>query len=163
MTIVTVLVGNPKRYSRTLELAVRLAAVLVPAAEPTVIDLAEHTDEIFRWPSAVLDQLTKQVAESDLVVVASPTYKASYTGLLKSFLDRYAAKALAGVQAVPVLTGGDWKHYLAVDTQLRPLLVELGATVPTAGLYFPISDLDRADEILDEWAQANGPLLRLAA
>jgi len=162
MSTVTVLVGNPKPTSRTRNLAVKLAGLLVPDTEPTVIDLADHARSIFDWPSAEMDELTKQLAGSDLLVVASPTYKASYSGLLKAFLDRYNAGALAAVQAVPVLTGGDWKHYLAVDTHLRPLLVELGASVPTAGLYFPISDLNRSDEILAEWAHTNAPLLRTA-
>ena len=70
-----------------------------------------------------------------LVVVASPTYKASYTGLLKSFLDWFSTTSLQGVTVVPVMTGAGAHHALAVEVHLRPVLVELGATLPTRGLY----------------------------
>jgi FMN reductase len=66
--------------------------------------------------------------------VASPTYKATYPGLLKSFLDWFSTTGLAGVTVVPVMVGAAAQHALAVKTHLRPLLVELGATVPTRGL-----------------------------
>jgi FMN reductase len=49
---------------------------------------------------------------------------------------------------------GSPRHALAVEVHLRPLLVELGATVPTPGLAVVESDLGRIDEILAEWAAA---------
>ena len=55
--------------------------------------------------------------------------------MLKAFLDRYGSNGLAGVVAVPVMTGGWPGHLLAVEVHLRPVLVELGATVPARGLY----------------------------
>ena len=61
------------------------------------------------------------------MVVASPTYKATYTGLLKSFLDRYGNNALAATTCVPLMTGAAPIHALAPEAYLRPLLVELGA------------------------------------
>src|ERR1700755_1925287 len=100
MTVkVSVVVGNPKPQSRTLKVATTLVEhLLAPGSyDLTVIDLAEHEGEIFSWPSEKLAALNAQVAESDLVVFASPTYKATYTGLLKAFLDRYPANGLAGV------------------------------------------------------------------
>ena len=70
---------------------------------------------------------------ADLLVVASPTYKATYTGLLKLFLDQIGADDLAGVVTVPVMVGAGAGHALAVETHLRPVLVELGAAMPTQG------------------------------
>ena len=67
--------------------------------------------------------LNASVAESDLVVFASPTYKATYTGLLKAFLDRYPANGLAGVTAIPVHTGADYSHAMGPTYNLAPLLV----------------------------------------
>ena len=63
------------------------------------------------WPKG----LDAEVAAADVVVVASPTYKAAYTGMLKAFLDRYGNNGLAGTVAVPVMTGGWAGHSLAVD------------------------------------------------
>ena len=67
--------------------------------------------------------------------------------MLKAFLDRYGSNGLAGVVAVPVMTGGWPGHLLAVEVHLRPVLVELGATVPSRGLYVTepeLADLDAA-------------------
>ena len=41
-----------------------------------------------------------------MIVAASPTYKATYTGMLKAFFDRYGSNGLAGLVAVPLMTGG---------------------------------------------------------
>ena len=163
---VSIVVGNPKAKSRTLKVALVLVEKLLGSVdhETTVIDLADHSDELWTWPSEKMDALNERVASSDLAVFASPTYKATYTGLLKSFLDRYGANGLAGVTAIPVLTGADLTHSMGPSVNLAPLLVELGATVPGRGFYFVIGNMDRLDEIAqaaaDEYA-AN--LLRLAS
>jgi FMN reductase len=113
-----------------------------------VIDLADHMGEIFDWPSETLSDLNAAVAASDLVVFASPTYKASYTGLLKAFLDRYPANGLAGVVAIPVFTGADLTHSMGPTVNLAPLRVELGAIVPGGGFYFVAGNMDQLDEIV---------------
>ena len=105
----------------------------------------------------VLDPLDQRTAEavqavraSQLVIVASPTYKAAYTGLLKLFLDRFPSDGLYGVVAVPLMLGAGPRHALAPEHALRPVLVELGATTPTRGLY--LIDADFANpEVLDPW------------
>lgn len=148
---VTVVVGNPKPQSRTRSVAERLVEKLFPAGEYELqtIDLAEHVSAIFDWPSDVLDGLCARVAGSDLAIFASPTYKATYTGLLKAFLDRYPANGLSGLVAIPVLTGADQTHSMGADVNLTPLLVELGAVVPGRGLYFITGQMDRLDEIVE--------------
>jgi len=75
----------------------------------------------------------RRPGRSDLVVVASPTYKATYTGILKSFFDRYNSDALVGTVSIPVMTGAAPIHALAPEVHLRPLLVELGSSTPTRG------------------------------
>lgn len=149
---VTVVIGNPKAQSRTLKVATTVVErLLQPASyDLTVIELAEHADEVFSGSSPTMDSLTKKVAESDLVVFASPTYKATYTGLLKAFLDRYPANGLSGVVAIPVHTGGDATHSMGVTFTLAPLLLELGAALPSRGLYFIAGEIERVEEIVDE-------------
>jgi FMN reductase len=165
MLNVTILVGNPKAGSRTRHVAqTLLERMLVPGSyTTTVIDLAEHSGEIFQWPSDSMAALNATVAASDLLLVASPTYKATYTGLLKGFLDRYPAASLAGVVAVPIMTGADLGHSMGPEVNLRPLLVELGASVPTRGLYFVTSEMDRLEERVDAWLATNAPMLRSIA
>ena len=93
------------------------------------------------------------MAGADVLVVSSPTYKGSYTGLLKAFLDLLGPSALAGTEAVPVMLGGAPDHKLAVDVHLTPLLLELGASVPARGLSSCLdADVERADELARAWA-----------
>jgi FMN reductase len=149
-TTVSVVVGNPKAQSRTLKVAVTLVEhLLEPGSyELSVIDLADHVEHIFAWPSDEMAALNAQVAHSDLVVFASPTYKATYTGLLKAFLDRYPANGLEGVVAIPLLTIADATHTMAPTHNVAPLLVELGAVVPGRGFAFVSSQMDRLDELV---------------
>jgi FMN reductase len=159
----SVLVGNPKPRSRTLAIAEAVAERVAAATGASVartIDLCDHADDLFKWPHDGIAALNEAVAGSEYLVVASPTYKAAYTGLLKAFLDRYPNNGLAGVTAFPVMTGGSLVHAMAIDTQLRPVLVELGASVPTRGLFFEMSQMGEMDGVVDAWAQEN--LMRLA-
>lgn len=152
----TILVGNPKPASRTRKVAEAVTSSLsLSDTDVTVIDLADHADALFQWPSQQIDELAAEVVASDLLVVASPTYKATYTGLLKAFLDRYDSDALAGVTAVPVMTGASAAHSMAPEVCLRPLLVELGAVVPCRALYFITQQMDRMDELVSAWEANN--------
>ena len=162
---IAVVVGNPSPKSRTRQVAEDLAARiadLTGAEVDETIELAEVTTEIFEWKSDRLDRLNDRLATADYAVIATPTYKASYTGLLKAFLDRYDSNGLHGLTAIPVFTIGSPAHTLAVETTLRPLLVELGASVPTQGLAFPTAKFDDRDEILDEWIETQGAYLTRA-
>lgn len=129
-----VVVGNPKPASRTLDAATFLARELTGTEPDLVVDLATIGAELVDWQAASVNDLATQVGRADLVVVACPTYKATYTGLLKLFLDRFSVGQLAGV-AVPLMLGAGPAHALAPEIGLRPLLSHLGALVPTTGLY----------------------------
>ena len=162
MTTIAVLVGNPQPASRTTRVAEEVAARIAERVGGRVlpaIELAGVADRVFAFPEPEVDALLEQVASADLVVVASPTYKAAYTGLLKAFLDRCGADGLAGVIAVPVLTIGAPTHALAVEHTLRPLLVELGASVPTRGVAFPAAETDDRARLVGEWLEGQWPSL----
>jgi len=176
---IAVVTGNPKPASRTHGVALAVADVLaaelarpaapaeapaVPAEAPAhlVVDLAEHAPSLFDWSAAELSRLTAEVAAADVTVFASPTYKAAYTGMLKAFLDRYGNHGLAGTVAVPVMTGGWPGHLLAVEVHLRPVLVELGATVPARGLYVTEPEFGNLDTAIAKWAESAIPLIRRA-
>lgn len=136
-----VVVGNPKPESRTLASAVYVAEQLAGTAPDLVIDLAV-VPGLLDFASTDVAALVKDVGSADLVVVACPTYKGTYTGLLKVFLDRFpAATGLPGL-AVPLMLGGSPAHALAPELTLRPVLTELGATVPGRALYIVDSEYD---------------------
>lgn len=162
---IAIVVGNPKPKSRTLKVAETLAERLFGSASrgAAIIDLADHKDKLLLWPSEKMDALNARVAASDVVIFASPTYKATYTGLLKVFLDHYPANGLTGVTAIPLLTGADSGHAMGATVNLAPLLVELGAVVPGRGFYFAIPQMDRLDEIVQVAADQYALALRRMA
>jgi FMN reductase len=75
------------------------------------------------------------VVAARILVVSTPIYRATYSGLLKVFFDLLAPEALEGKVAIPIATGGSAAHLLAVDHGLRPLLASLGAVTVAAGIY----------------------------
>jgi len=75
------------------------------------------------------------VASADVVVVATPVYKAAYSGVLKVFLDLLPQTALKGKTVLPLATGGSPHHMLALDYALRPVLQSLGAKHILPGIY----------------------------
>jgi FMN reductase len=163
---VAVVVGNPRSGGRTTTVAEAVASWVtrsLPGSHATTTyELSELTGELFDWNSARVAAVNEAVRTSDLAVFASPTYKASFTGLLKVFLDRYPSEGLAGLVAVPVMLGAAPNHHLAVETQLRPVLVDLAAVMPTKGLFVVDSQLDTLDETIEQWWRiAAEPLRRL--
>ena len=76
-----------------------------------------------------------QVAKARVLVVATPVYKAAYSGVLKVFLDLLPQTALKGKTVLPLATGGSPHHMLALDYALRPVLQSLGARHILPGIY----------------------------
>jgi FMN reductase len=153
---VTIVVGNPKPRSRTFEAANLLVEKLTGAAPDLTIDLTDLGAGLLDWADPTVADKVEEVKASDLVIFASPTYKATYTGLLKLFIDRFSAGSLNGVTAVPLMLGGHWRHYLASDLLLKPVLVEIGATCPTRGLFLLDSDYAESQE-LTAWLEVAAP------
>lgn len=167
MSTVGIVVGNPKAHSRTRSVAETVAAASAGAAglagaETVTIELAELGPQLFDWSSPAARDAVDRIRTTTLTVVASPTYKATYTGLLKSFLDWFSDTDLTGVTVVPVMVGAGQQHALAVEVHLRPLLVELGASLPTRGLYVTEDELGTLDDVVAAWLAEAGPLLRAA-
>jgi FMN reductase len=92
------------------------------------------------------------------VIFASPTFKGTYTGLLKLFLDRVGTGALVGKPAVAFMVGATLRHSLAPEVFLKPVLVELGASCPAPGLFLLEAEY-QGSAALDHWAQRARPLL----
>jgi len=84
-----------------------------------------------------------QLRQADAVVVATPVYKAAYSGLLKAFLDLLPQDGLAGKLALPLATGGSQSHMLALDYALRPVLAALAARAILPSIYATSDQLGR--------------------
>jgi FMN reductase len=86
------------------------------------------------------------VATATGVVIASPVYKASYSGLLKTFLDLLPQTGLKGKISLPLFIGGTIAHLLSVDFALKPVLTVLGGRHILGGVYAIDQWIQRTDD-----------------
>jgi FMN reductase len=109
-----------------------------------------------RYDSPNLEQPKALLEKADGVIIATPIYKAAYTGVLKAFLDLLPQKALLGKVILPIATGGTLAHLLAIDYALKPVLSELGARHLLGGVYAvdkqiqSLADGTQLDEEIDQ-------------
>ena len=162
---VVALAGDPRAHSRTASLAsavaVRLAREIVGGSRPDaswrLIDLAAGNGGGWGGPPA--DEALAAFAAAEIAVVASPVRRGSYTGLTKLFLDALPERGLAGSVAIPVMVGRTPRHALAADVHLRPVLLELGASCPTASLFALESRLSNPGAVCGAWFTRARPAL----
>ena len=105
---VIALIGNPNPGGRTTRVAEAVAGAItaeVDGASVETVELATVAPYLFEWGNEDVKALTERVAGADVIVAACPTYKATFTGLLKAFLDNYGNDGLSGCRAVPVMVG----------------------------------------------------------
>lgn len=142
-----VVVGNPKPMSRTRRAAELLAQRLTGSRPAAVIEVADLGPGLLGWGDEAVAQAVETVKAAELVIFASPTYKASYTGLLKLFLDQFRAGELKGVIGVPLMLGAAADHAMAPELLLKPVLVEIGCSCPTPGLYLLDSEYEEGPRL----------------
>lgn len=136
---VLLIAGSPSERSRTAALLEdvgrRLAYRGLETKRLRVRDLNPQALLLanFEHPSVLAAQ--KAVEEASIIVVATPVYKAAYSGILKVFLDILPQIALKGKTVLPLATGGSPHHMLALDYALRPVLQSLGAKNILPGIY----------------------------
>lgn len=88
-----------------------------------------------RFDSPALKTFTEQLQQADGLIVATPVYKAAYSGALKTLLDLLPERALQGKVVLPLATGGTVAHLLAVDYALKPVLSALKAQEILHGVF----------------------------
>lgn len=138
--------------SRTRAAAELVVEKLTGSAPAHVIEVVELGPALLGWGDPKVAEAKDLVKSADLLVVASPTFKATYTGLLKLFLDQFGQGELGGVTTFPVMLGGSYTHALAPELTLRPVLVEIGASCPAPSLYLLDSDYDTSLD-LQKWLE----------
>lgn len=134
--------GNISAPSRTRSLVENIVNNAAQKAHTkyTLIDIAQFAPELGstvtydNFPK-VLSDAYQAIAEADLIVIGTPVYKASYTGLLKHFFDLLDPKKLTGKVAILAATGGTDQHALVLEYQLRPLASFFGVTTAPTAIY----------------------------
>ncbi len=144
------LAGSYNRPSKTFVLVEHIARIAAHryGFEPLIYDMADvgpslgqaqHQRELDEAATAILND----VVGADLLIVGSPTYKGSYSGLFKHFVDLIDPEQLRAKPVLITATGGGDRHALMVEHQLRPLFgFFMAHTLPTA-VY--ASDKDFSD------------------
>lgn len=141
--------SNPSRTTTLVELIVRRIAdgAFTQRSTFSVADIPNLGTTIDpRYLPTELSEAYDKLAEADVIVIGTPVYKASYTGLLKHFFDLLDPKALTGKVVVLAATGGSDHHSLVLEHQLRPLLNFFNAhTIPTT-IYLKDSDFNKDEQ-----------------
>ncbi|MET9121961.1 CE1759 family FMN reductase [Streptomyces sp. NPDC004528] len=133
--------------SSTRLLADRLAAAAVEgtAARVEVVELRDLAVEIAHhftngFPGRALGSALDAVTTADGLIVVTPVFSASYSGLFKSFFDVLDMDALVGKPVLIAATGGSARHSLVLEHALRPLFAHLRAVVVPTGVYAASED-----------------------
>jgi len=138
--------------SRTRAAAELVAEKLTGVAPQHVIDVVDLGAGLLGWGDPKVAEAKDIVKSADSLVVASPTFKATYTGLLKLFLDQFGAGELGQITTFPLMLGGSYMHALAPELTLRPVLVEIGASCPAPSLYLLDSEYETSPD-LGDWLE----------
>lgn len=105
-------------------------------------------------PSARLSQVQEQISSADALVLVTPVFAASYSGLFKSFIDVMSPDALNGMPVIIAATAGTPRHQLVLDHALRPLLTYMRAMVMPTGVFAATEDFGGEDSIAGRVARA---------
>lgn len=156
MTNVVAIAGSPSHPSRTSAVLKYAESILESEGLKSdllvVRDLPAEDLLFANFESPALNKAKALVEQASGVIIATPIYKASYTGILKAFLDLLPSGAFSGKVILPIATGGTLGHLLAIDYALKPVIATLGARYVLGGVY-----------LLDSQIQVNDGSVQLEA
>lgn len=152
MTILA-LTGSPSATSKSNrivdQIGRRLATEGYAVESLAVRDLpAESLLKLDVNHPAIREALDK-VAHARAIIIATPIYKASYSGLLKAFLDLLPQDGLIGKAVLPLASGGSLAHFLAIDYALRPVLAALDARHVLGGIFIQDSAITLQGDVVN--------------
>ena len=139
--------GGLQRPSKAAALAERLLDLIADhiPCEQRLVELGQLAPQLASavWRSQLADAVERElvaVEQADVLVVATPVYRGSYTGLFKHFFDFIHQDALIDKPVLLAATGGSERHALVIDHQLRPLFSFFQARTLPLGIYATDND-----------------------
>lgn len=149
MANVVVISGSPSKVSRSATIANFVGELVQKEGNHfhhlQIRDLPAEDLVYAKFDSQAIQQAKNLIAAADAVIVVSPVYKASYTGIFKTFFDLLPEKALAGKTILPIANGGTSAHLLSIEFAFKPLLSILGATDIIDGVFIVDSQVQYSE------------------
>ena len=131
--------GSPSLQSRSTRLLSYVGHLLKEAGQNVSTIQVRQLDATALvqadWNHPDIKRAIKTVAQARVVIVATPVYKAAYSGILKAFLDLLPQDAFEGKTVGAIATGGSVAHTLAIDYAIKPVLSALGARHQLQGVF----------------------------
>lgn len=146
---VVVVNGSPNERSKTMGLA-----DLVTSRLKDLLPVELHRVDVYRLGHGFTGAATREevspevehrirlVEQADLLIAATPVFRASYSGMFKHFFDLVDQYGLANKPVVLVATGGSDRHALVIEHALRPLFGFFQAATAPVGFYASAGDFD---------------------
>jgi FMN reductase len=113
------------------------------------------------FPAGELADAVETVRRADALVVVSPVFSASYSGLFKSFFDVLEPELLAGKPVLMAATAGTARHSLVLEHAMRPLFAYLRAVVVPTGVFAATEDFGGSTDLTARITRAAGELAGL--
>ena len=160
--------GSPSAASSSRGLVAGVLELLAERGWATeLIDLSALPAEalLARGEHTQVSDALGLVERARVLVIGTPVYRATYTGLLKTFFDLMPTDFLVGKVTVLIATGAAPGHLLAVDHGLRPLVASLGGLSAATGIYATKQDFvddGPGPELAERLARAAEEAARLA-
>lgn len=163
MTKTLIITGSPSSTSRTAKLANLVGSRLAQSGiDSLLLDVRSLPAEDLvnaKFDAPAIVAALAQVESARGIVIATPVYKAAYSGILKAFLDLLPQFGLRDKVVLPLATGGTVAHVLAIDYALRPVLSSLDPLHVVPGLFVLDKQLVvQADGSLEIDADLSGKL-----
>ncbi|GIP31109.1 NADPH-dependent FMN reductase [Paenibacillus sp. J2TS4] len=150
MSKVVIVSGSPSKTSRLTSVIQYAKEALTAKGMQiewlSVSDLPAEDLIQARFDSPEIVRANALVESADAIIIASPVYKASYTGVLKTYLDLLPQKALADKLILPIFIGGSIAHLLSIDYSLKPVLSALAARYILGGVYIVDYEVTRNEQ-----------------
>ncbi|MDM5327555.1 NADPH-dependent FMN reductase [Neobacillus sp. CF12] len=147
MSKVTIISGSPSEHTRLNGVLHGVINHLTGVGiTPEIINIRNLPPEDLiqaKFDSEEIIKQNKKVEHSNLVVIMTPVYKASFSGVLKTYLDLLPQNGLEGKTILPIAVGGTFGHLLMIDYSLKPVLAALGATHILKGVFILDSQIGK--------------------
>lgn len=139
MSKIVIISGSPSHPSRSAAIADYLEKKIERAGlhvnKIIVRDLPAEDLAFANFNSPEIKDVQLEIEQAKAIIVVSPVYKASYPGLLKSFLDIIPEKGLENKIVLPIVTGGTIAHLLSIEYSFKPVFSVLGSNTIFNGVY----------------------------